>query len=134
MAINVEKLFENSDLFCRMQRFFKAGKSFGIDCISKFGKLFLVKNFSERTKILWIVESEQAALRYKNDLKCLFDNDAAIFPYQESGLYDANIPNIYKYFEQISILQNWSNQLMQKHLKMLHKSLNSMLMKNQNIS
>ena len=54
MAINVEKLFENSDLFCRMQRFFKAGKSFGIDCISKFGKLFLVKNFSERTKILWI--------------------------------------------------------------------------------
>lgn len=109
MAINVEKLFENSDLFCRMQRFFKAGKSFGIDCISKFGKLFLVKNFSERTKILWIVESEQAALRYKNDLKCLFDNEAAIFPYQESGLYDANIPNIYKYFEQISILQNWKN-------------------------
>lgn len=106
VKLDINKIIQQSDVFQKLNHFLNIQKSFGLDCTSKTGKLFLTAFFSEKTKILLVVESEQTALKYKNDLKNFFNINAVIFPYQESGLYDANIPNVYKYVEQISILKN----------------------------
>ncbi len=97
---------EDFEFFDKIKRFIKTGKSFAINSVSKICKVFLLHYFSKNKKILLITDTEQTAIKYKNDLKTLFDTDAAIFPYQDNGMYDATVPNIYKYAEQISVLRN----------------------------
>ncbi len=55
-------------------------------------------------KIVFITETEQTALKFKNDLKNLFGINAVIFPYQDGSVYDANSKNLYKYSRQIQII------------------------------
>lgn len=104
----ITDFIENTDTFDKIKRFLKSGKSFAFNCISIPGKVLLTSIFSQYTNIVLIVDSEQSAIKYKNDLKVLSGAEAVVFPYQESGLYDANIPNIYKYAEQVSVLKNFS--------------------------
>lgn len=104
----ITDFIENTDTFDKIKRFLKSGKSFALNCISIPGKVLLTSIFSQYTNIVLIVDSEQSAIKYKNDLKVLSGAEAVVFPYQESGLYDANIPNIYKYAEQVSVLKNFS--------------------------
>lgn len=108
MSINVEKISDNFEIFGKIKALTTSGKSFAISCVSPLGKAFFVNSISKYKKLFLVVDTEQTALRYKNDLELLFGQKSVVFPYQESGLYDANIPNIYKYAEQISILENFS--------------------------
>ena len=110
MFISVEKITENFEIFGKIKALTTSGKSYAISCTSPLGKTFFINEISRYKKLLFVVDSEQTALKYKNDLQLLFEQKSVVFPYQESGLYDANIPNIYKYAEQISILENFSDE------------------------
>lgn len=110
MSIDVEKITDNFEIFGKIKALTTSGKSFAISCVSPLGKTFFINSISKFKKLLLVVDSEQTALKYKNDLQLLFNQKSVVFPYQESGLYDANIPNIYKYAEQISILENFSDE------------------------
>lgn len=111
MPIEINKTnFENFEFSGKIKALTESGKSYAISCISSLGKIFLINMISKYKKILLIVDTEQTALKYKNDLNRLFGQKAVIFPYQESVLYDANIPDIYKYTEQFSILNNFSDK------------------------
>lgn len=85
--------------------------SFAVSGITNCAKLvilaqILIKN---NKKIIFVVETEQTALKFQNDLKKLFDKEAVIFPYQDGSIYDTNSKNLYKYAKQINILQNQQN-------------------------
>lgn len=110
MFISVEKITENFEIFGKIKALTTSGKSYAISCTSPLGKTFFINEISRYKKLLFVVDSEQTALKYKNDLQLLFEQKSVVFPYQESGLYDANIPNIYKYAEQISILEKFSDE------------------------
>ena len=110
MPINIEKITDNFEFLGKINALATSRKSFAISCANSLGKTFLTDLISRYKNILFVVDSEQTALRYKNDFELLFGQKSVVFPYQESGLYDANIPNIYKYAEQISILRNFSNE------------------------
>lgn len=110
MSINIEKIEKNFEFLGKIKALTTSGKSFTLSCVSQIGKLFFVNTISKFKKIFLVVDTEQTALRYKNDLDLLFGQKAVVFPYQESGLYYANIPNIYKYAEQISVLQHFSDE------------------------
>lgn len=96
---------KNSEVFGKIKRYLTTETSFAVNCINSAGKVLLNSVFSEYRRIVLIVDSEQTAIKYKNDLKITADKETVIFPYQDSGLYDANIPNIYKYAEQVSVIQ-----------------------------
>ena len=105
-TFKITDYIEQTTVFEKIKAFLRQKKSFAVNCISTSAKVLLSSAFSQYSKIVLVVDSEQTAIKYKNDLKVLANIDAMVFPYQESGLYDANIPNIYKYAEQISVLQN----------------------------
>ncbi|MCR5260731.1 MAG: transcription-repair coupling factor [Candidatus Gastranaerophilales bacterium] len=83
-----------------------AKKSFNLSCTSQAGKLIYLDLMSKYARLFILTDTEQTALKYKNDFKLLFDKDAEIFPYMDGSLYDGNVNNIYKYYEQISVLKN----------------------------
>ena len=69
-----------------------------VDKISQIGK-----------KVLFITSTEQSALKYKADLISYFDNEATIYPYQNSSLYEDVPLNLYDYAAQIRELFSPSN-------------------------
>ena len=83
--------------------------------ITNCSKLFILADFllKNNKKLVYIVETEQAALKYCNDLKKMFNIDAIIFPYQDGSIYDTNSKNLYKYAKQINILNSaLSNEIL----------------------
>ncbi len=110
MSIDIEKTANNIEFFGKLKALTANGKSYAISCVSPLAKVFLINYISKYKKLLIVTDTEQTALRYKNDLNLFFGLKSTIFPYQDSGLYDANIPNIYKYSEQISVLRNFSEE------------------------
>ena len=80
--------------------------SFAMSGITNCSKLFILADFllKNNKKLVYVVETEQAALKYFNDLKKLFNIDALVFPYQDGSIYDTNSKNLYKYAKQINIL------------------------------
>lgn len=82
--------------------------SFAISGITNCSKLIILAQmlFKDNKKLIFVVESEQTALKFQNDLKNLFNIDSVIFPYQDGSIYDTNSKNLYKYSKQISILRN----------------------------
>lgn len=89
----------------------KQHTSFAVSGITNCAKLIvlaqiLIKN---NQKIVFVVETEQTALKFQNDLKKLFDKESVIFPYQDGSIYDTNSKNLYKYAKQINILSNQKN-------------------------
>ncbi len=72
--------------------------------------LFLVQSLiKSQKKVLYIASDEQSALKYRNDLKTLFDTEASIFPMQEVGLYCDLDKNYYTYQEQVNVFLNSPN-------------------------
>lgn len=108
--VNLEKFIEKSEICQKTERFLKNGKSFALSCPSSVGKVFFLSMLAKFKKLFFVVDTEQNALRYKRDLSEFFNIGAEIFPYQESNIYDANLPDLYKYCEQISVLQNFDKQ------------------------
>lgn len=89
--------------------------SFAMGGITNCSKLFILADFllKNNKKLVYIVETEQAALKYCNDLKKMFNIDAIIFPYQDGSIYDTNSKNLYKYAKQINILNSaLSNEIL----------------------
>lgn len=80
--------------------------SFAISGITNCAKLVILAQmlFKNGEKLVFITETEQKALKFQNDLKKLFQEDAVIFPYQDGSVYDTNSKNLYKYARQIQIL------------------------------
>lgn len=83
-------------------------KSFVITGLTSFLRLLLVQKIGEISggRILFVVASEQNALKYQNDLKKAFDIDAEVLPYQNVSLYESVSPNLYDYAKQIEILNS----------------------------
>ncbi len=86
----------------------KKHTSFAISGITNCAKIIILAQLliKNEQKIIFVVESEQSALKFQNDLKNLFDKNAVIFPYQDGSIYDANLKNLYKYSKQTEILQS----------------------------
>ncbi len=82
--------------------------SFLVSGVTNCAKLFIIAQLliKNKKKLIFIVESEQDALKFQNDIKKLFNKNALIFPYQDGSIYDSNSKNLYKYTGQIQILNN----------------------------
>ena len=84
--------------------------SFCISGLTSLLRLILLSYLAQKRKVFFIVASEQKALRYKNDLKKLFDQESVIFPYQDVSMYEGLSCNLYKYMQQLDVLNNLGNQ------------------------
>ncbi len=82
--------------------------SFALSGITNCAKLFILAQLAIKNskKTVFVVESEQSALKYQNDLNKLFSLNPVIFPYQDGSIYDNNSKNLYKYASQVQILLN----------------------------
>ena len=110
MAIfDLEKYISQFDDLKKINHFIKGNKSFNLACTSQIGRLIYFDILSKYTKLFILTDTEQSALKYKNDFKLLFNKDVIIFPYMDGSLYDGNVTNIYKYCEQFSVLNNLNN-------------------------
>ena len=90
----------------------KKKNSFAISGITNCAKLILLSQLLEKNnkKLVFVVDTEQSALKFQNDLKNLFEINALIFPYQDGSIYDTNSKNLYKYAKQIQILKDFSKE------------------------
>ncbi len=84
----------------------KKNNSFVISGVTNCAKLIVLSQLliKHGKKLIFTVETEQAALKFQNDLVKLFNKTAVIFPYQDGSIYDTNSKNLYKYANQIKIL------------------------------
>jgi transcription-repair coupling factor (superfamily II helicase) len=87
--------------------------SFCVSGITNCAKLILLSQLiiKNSQKIVLVVETEQLALKFQNDLKNILKQEIEIFPYQDGSIYDTNSKNKYKYAKQIKILQNSINNI-----------------------
>lgn len=100
--------FENNKNFSHFKRNLSTSKSFVVTGLTSFLRLLLVQKIGEISggRILFVVASEQNALKYQNDLKTAFSIDAQVLPYQNVSLYESVSPNLYDYAKQIEILNS----------------------------
>ena len=98
----------NSEKCSGIKRYIKSGKSFAVSGATNILKLLLLSQILEWSdkKIFFITDSEQNAIKFKNDLSIFIDIDASVFPYQEGSMYDAGSQNLYKYQKQREIIEH----------------------------
>ena len=86
--------------------------SFAVSGITNCAKLILLSQLLEKNnkKVVFVVDTEQNALKFQNDLKNLFEINATIFPYQDGSIYDTNSKNLYKYAKQVQILNDFFSE------------------------
>ncbi len=96
----------NTEKIRELKRLFTRNKSFTVSGLSNISKMLSLAFFlnNSNKKVLFITDSEQNAIKYQNDLRKLLGLDSYIFPYQDGSIYDSNVRNIYKYQQQIDIL------------------------------
>lgn len=102
--------FDKSDFsnYVKVKNLLLRGKSFTVSGLTNVAKMILLAQIStlKGKKILFITDSEQSSLKYKNDLKKFLDVESEVFPYQDGSIYEGNIDNLYKYSKQIDVLNN----------------------------
>lgn len=98
----------NSDKYSKIKKLLKENKSFVVSGLTNVLKILLLAQISglKSKKILFITDSEQNAIKYKNDFKKFLDVDSEIIPYQDGSIYDGNSHNLYKYSKQLEVLNN----------------------------
>lgn len=84
--------------------------SFSVSGLTSFLRLLLLSFIANKKKVLFVTASEQKALRYQNDLRKLFGQNSRIFPYQDVSMYDGVVQNLYKYVEQVDVINNLDKQ------------------------
>jgi len=84
--------------------------SFCISGLTSLLRLILLNFIAKKRKVLFVTASEQKALRYQNDLKKLFGQASKLFPYQDVSMYEGVPFNLYKYAQQLEILNNLDEQ------------------------
>lgn len=107
---NMLNYFENNEKFAGAKSLLKRGLSFSASGLSACGKLLFTALSSNVRKILFVTDSEQSALRYKNDLKVLFDKTSRLFSYKTTGFYDCTLPNLYDYSSQIETISSLESE------------------------
>ena len=107
--LNNQNNLKNPVILEKIHAFLKKKCSFTLSGLTAFLRLLLVADISKEKKIIFVVNTEQTALKYKHDLEKLFDIKSEIFPYQDVSLYDGVSQNLYRYAKQIEILQNIEN-------------------------
>jgi len=97
---------ETSPIFNELESFIKQSRSFCVTGLTTFLRLLLIKKIidSSKKKVLFVTSTEQAALRYQNDLESFFQITSDIFPYQNTSVYEPVNVNKYDYAKQIEIL------------------------------
>ncbi len=88
----------------------KQHSSFCITGLTTLLRLILLSFIAKKKKVLFVTASEQKALRYQNDLKKLFGQSSKLFPYQDVSMYEGLALNLYKYAQQLEILNKIDNQ------------------------
>ena len=107
--LNNQNNLKNPVILEKIHAFLKKKCSFTLSGLTAFLRLLLVADISKEKKIIFVVNTEQTALKYKHDLEKLFDIKSEIFPYQDVSLYDGVNQNLYRYAKQIEILQSIEN-------------------------
>lgn len=115
--------FEKNKNFSHLKSNLLTSKSFTITGLTSFLRLLLVHEISKisKKKVLFVTANEQNALKYQNDLKTAFDNNAEVFPYQNISMYESISPNLYDYSKQLEILNNNSNIIISPVKALLEK-------------
>lgn len=88
----------------------KQHSSFCITGLTTLLRLILLNFIAKKKKVLFVTASEQKALRYQNDLKKLFGQSSKLFPYQDVSMYEGLALNLYKYAQQLEILNKLDKQ------------------------
>ncbi len=103
----------NCDYSEKMTALIKKRNSFALSGLTNCSKLFILSRLviKNNKQLVFIVETEQNALKFQNDLKKLFNIEADIFPYQDGSIYDTNSKNLYKYAKQVQIIKNQSKDI-----------------------
>ena len=107
--LNNQNNLKNPVILEKIHAFLKKKCSFTLSGLTAFLRLLLLADISKEKKIIFVVNSEQTALKYKHDLEKLFDIKSEIIPYQDVSLYDGVSQNLYRYAKQMEILQNIEN-------------------------
>ena len=103
-----ENNLQNPLILEKINAFLRKKCTFTLTGLTSFLRLLLLAQISQEKKSVFIVNTEQNALKYKHDLEKLFKIDSEIFPYQDISIYDDVSPNLYRYSKQIEIIQNIS--------------------------
>lgn len=103
------KNLKNPLIIEKIHAFLKKKCSFTLTGLTSFLRLLMLADISKEKKLVFVVNTEQNALKYKHDLEKLFNIEARIFPYQDVSIYDGVSQNLYRYAKQIEILQNISD-------------------------
>lgn len=90
----------------KIHAFLKKKCSFTLSGLTSFLRLLLLAEISKEKKIIFVVNTEQTALKYKHDLEKLLEIKSEIFPYQDVSIYDGVSQNLYRYAKQVELLQN----------------------------
>lgn len=91
----------------KIKALLKKGVSFSLSGLTNAAKLvILMQTALSGRKLLFITDTEQSALKFRNDLTVFLDKSPVLFPYQDGSIYDLNRKNLYKYAAQTDILLN----------------------------
>ncbi len=91
----------------KIKSLLKKGTSFAVSGITNTAKLLVLSQILlQGKKIIFIVDSEQTALKFQNDLNNFISEKSCILPYQDGVIYDTNSKNLYKYTAQVDIINN----------------------------
>lgn len=107
--LNNSKFVKNKLLLEKIQAFLNKKCSFTLTGLTSFLRLVLLAQINQHKNILFVTNTEQNALRYKHDLENLFGIGSQLFPYQDVSLYDGVSQNLYKYAQQLGILNSFDN-------------------------
>ena len=110
--------------------------SFAISGITNCAKLIILSQLllKNKKKIIFVVETEQKALKFQNDFKNFFNKETDIFPYQDGSIYDTNTKNLYKYSKQIKILENQNDIIIVPQKSLFEKFPDKQFFKENNIN
>lgn len=119
----IELNFENSKNFPHFKRNLETSKSFVITGLTSFLRLLLLAQIKDiqKKKILFIISSEQSALKYQNDLRHAFRINAEVFPYQNVSMYESVSANLYDYARQMEILNSGTDVIIAPVKALLEK-------------
>ncbi len=107
--LNNSRYIKNPLVLEKISAFLNRNSSFTLTGLTSFLRLFLLAFISKSKKLVFVVNTEQNALRYRHDLEKLFGINAEIFPYQDVSLYDGVSQNLYRYAKQVELFENISN-------------------------
>lgn len=115
------KIPENNINYSLFEKYLTKSFSFTVTGLTSILRLLLLKQVNKLTdkKILFVVSTEQSALKYQNDLFQGFGISSDILPFQNISMYETVSQNRYDYAEQIRILLGKDSNIVIAPVKVL---------------